>query len=120
MKVLTGRQMAELDRLAIEELGIPSLVLMENAGRAVVAELCARFPDLAQKKIVILIGKGNNGGDGLVAARQLLDRGASVAVHALCSPTEFSPETRQQAGLCPEALYKAQRDARASPCSQLC
>lgn len=97
MKVLTGAQMAELDRQAIEGLGIPSLVLMENAGRAVVAELCARFPHIAQKKIVIVIGKGNNGGDGLVVARHLLDLGASVAVHALCAPKEFSPETRHQA-----------------------
>lgn len=99
MKVLTGTQMAELDRQAIEGLGIPSLVLMENAGRAVVEELCARFPDLAKKNIVIVIGKGNNGGDGLVVARRLLDLGASVAVHALCSSKEFSAETRQQAGI---------------------
>ncbi len=91
--------MAELDRQAIEGLGIPSLVLMENAGRAVVEELCARFPNLEEKKIVILMGKGNNGGDGLVVARALLDLGASVEVHALCSPTEFSPETRQQADI---------------------
>lgn len=99
MKVLTGAQMAELDRQAIERLGIPSLVLMENAGRAVVEELCARFPDLARKKIVIVIGKGNNGGDGLVVARKLLDLGASVEVHALCSSKEFSAETRQQADI---------------------
>ncbi|MCX8103543.1 MAG: NAD(P)H-hydrate dehydratase [Candidatus Bipolaricaulota bacterium] len=99
MKVLTGVQMAELDRQAIEGLGIPSLVLMESAGRVVVEELRARFPDIAQKKIVIVIGKGNNGGDGLVVARRLLDLGASVHVHALCSPKEFSAETRQQADI---------------------
>lgn len=102
MKVLTGAQMAELDRQAIAGLGIPSLVLMENAGRAVAEELCARFPDLVHKKIAIVIGKGNNGGDGLVVARRLLDLGASVAVHALCTPKEFSGETRQQADI----LYK--------------
>lgn len=91
--------MAELDRHAIEGLGIPSLVLMENAGRAVVEELCARFPDLARKKIVIVIGKGNNGGDGLVVARKLLDLGASVEVHALYALKEFSAETRHQADI---------------------
>ncbi len=99
MKVLTGTQMAELDRQAITGLGIPSLVLMENAGRAVVEELCARFPTIAHKKIVIVIGKGNNGGDGLVVARKLLDLGASVEVHALCSSKEFSGETRHQADI---------------------
>ncbi len=99
MKVLSGTQMAELDRHAIEKLGIPSLVLMELAGRAVLAELCARFPKIAHKKIVIVIGKGNNGGDGLVVARGLLDLGASVDVHALGSLKEFSPETRKQADI---------------------
>ncbi|MCL6642898.1 MAG: NAD(P)H-hydrate dehydratase [Candidatus Bipolaricaulota bacterium] len=99
MKVLTGSQMAELDRQAIEGLGIPSLVLMEMAGRAVIEELCARFPDIAHKKIVIVIGKGNNGGDGLVVARRLLDLGAAVEVHALCTPKEFSEETRHQAAI---------------------
>ncbi|MDW8141059.1 MAG: NAD(P)H-hydrate dehydratase [Candidatus Bipolaricaulota bacterium] len=99
MKVLTGAQMAELDRQAIEGLGIPSLVLMESAGRVVVEELCARFSDIARKKIVIVIGKGNNGGDGLVIARRLLDLGASVHVHALSNPKEFSGETRQQADI---------------------
>ncbi|MCS7197490.1 MAG: NAD(P)H-hydrate dehydratase [Candidatus Bipolaricaulota bacterium] len=99
MKVLTGAQMAELDRQAIEGLGIPSLVLMESAGRVVVEELCARFPEISRKKIVIVIGKGNNGGDGLVVARRLLDLGAAVEVHALGSPKEFSAETRQQADI---------------------
>jgi hydroxyethylthiazole kinase-like uncharacterized protein yjeF len=97
MKVLTGSQMAELDRQAIERLGIPSLVLMEMAGRAVTEELCTRFPDIAHKKIVVIIGKGNNGGDGLVVARSLIDLGAAVEVHALCAPKEFSEETRHQA-----------------------
>jgi ADP-dependent NAD(P)H-hydrate dehydratase / NAD(P)H-hydrate epimerase len=99
MKVLTGSQMAELDRQAIERLGIPSLVLMEMAGRAVTEELCTRFPDIAHKKIVVIIGKGNNGGDGLVVARSLIDLGAAVEVHALCAPKEFSEETRHQAEL---------------------
>jgi ADP-dependent NAD(P)H-hydrate dehydratase / NAD(P)H-hydrate epimerase len=99
MKVLTGSQMAKLDRQAIERLGIPSLVLMEMAGRAVTEELCTRFPDIAHKKIVVIIGKGNNGGDGLVVARSLIDLGAAVEVHALCAPKEFSEETRHQAEL---------------------
>jgi NAD(P)H-hydrate epimerase len=106
MKVLTGTQMAELDRQAIEVVGIPSLVLMENAGRAVLAELATRFPDLAEKKSVIIVGPGNNGGDGLVVARGLLDLGAQIEVHVLCNPKYFSPETRHQADILRKLGFK--------------
>lgn len=97
MKVLTGAQMAELDRQAIAGLGIPSLVLMENAGRAVLAELHMRFPDLLEQKIVIVAGKGNNGGDGLVVARGLIDFGARLEIFVLGSPKQPSEEIRTQA-----------------------
>ncbi|MCS6937460.1 MAG: NAD(P)H-hydrate dehydratase [Candidatus Bipolaricaulota bacterium] len=119
MKVLTGAQMADLDRQAIEGLGIPSLVLMESAGRVVVEELGARFSDIARKKIVIVIGKGNNGGDGLVVARRLLDLGASVHVHALCSPKEFSAETRQQADILNKLGFPIQHCTKSKEMSAL-
>ncbi len=119
MKILTGTQMAELDRQAIAGLGIPSLVLMEMAGCAVVEELRARFPDLTQKKIVIVIGKGNNGGDGLVVARRLLDLQASVTVHALCNPEEFSPETRQQAAILHKLGFPLQHSTKPKGVSKL-
>ena len=78
MKIVTTQQMRELDRKAIEELGIPGLTLMENAGRAV-ADAAVRLTDhCAQRPIVIVCGRGNNGGDGLVAARQLAQRGRRV------------------------------------------
>ncbi len=70
MKVLTAAQMREVDRRTIE-LGIPGIVLMENAGCRVVEFLEKRFAPLASQRIVVLCGKGNNGGDGLVIARQL-------------------------------------------------
>jgi NAD(P)H-hydrate epimerase len=98
--------MAELDRQAIEVVGLPSLVLMENAGRAVLAELATRFPDLAEKKSVIIVGPGNNGGDGLVVARGLLDLGAQIEVHILCNPKYFSPETRHQADMLRKLGFK--------------
>jgi hydroxyethylthiazole kinase-like uncharacterized protein yjeF len=69
MKVLTGSQMMELDRRA-QELGLDVLVLMENAGRSVAQALAERL-ELKGKRVVVLAGKGNNGGDGLVAARHL-------------------------------------------------
>ncbi len=73
MKVFTAQQMRDFDRAAVEEYGIPSIVLMENAALRVVEFLEAKFAPLEDKKIVILCGKGNNGGDGLAIARQLVN-----------------------------------------------
>ncbi|MGI8746430.1 MAG: NAD(P)H-hydrate dehydratase [Bryobacteraceae bacterium] len=73
MKVLTAAQMREVDRKTIE-LGIPGLILMENAGHRVLEFLVEKFAPLECQRIVILCGKGNNGGDGLVIARQLHTR----------------------------------------------
>lgn len=68
--------MRAIDRAAIEGLGIPSLALMENAGRAVADAVAAACPDGGL--VVVCCGHGNNGGDGLVAARHLLGRGYAV------------------------------------------
>jgi NAD(P)H-hydrate epimerase len=70
MKVLTAAQMREVDRRTIE-LGIPGIILMETAARHVTEFLRRRFSPLESHRVVILCGKGNNGGDGLAAARQL-------------------------------------------------
>ncbi len=78
MRLLTADQMRELDRRTIEEVGIPGPVLMENAGRAVIGELLRRFAALRPGPVLILAGKGNNGGDGFVVARCLLDGGWRV------------------------------------------
>ena len=80
MKVLTSAQMKEIDRKTIEEIGIPGPVLMENAGAEVVRALIEIFPRPAAERIVVVAGKGNNGGDGLVVARRLLNMGASPTV----------------------------------------
>ncbi|MEJ2700754.1 MAG: NAD(P)H-hydrate epimerase, partial [Desulfuromonadales bacterium] len=69
MKLLTAAEMQELDRRTIEEVGIPGIVLMENAGRGAVDHLCRRFGDLFPGPVLVLAGKGNNGGDGYVIAR---------------------------------------------------
>ena len=73
MKVLTAAQMREVDRRTIE-MGIPGMVLMENAGHRVVELLAEKFAPLEGQRIVVLCGKGNNGGDGMVVARQLFTR----------------------------------------------
>ncbi len=69
MKLVTAAQMQELDRRTIEEIGIPSLVLMENAARGVANGAMRFFPQA--KKILVVAGKGNNGGDGIAAGRIL-------------------------------------------------
>jgi len=86
MKVLTAAQMREADRLTTERFGVPSLQLMENAGASVVAFLQAQFPDLPSRKIIVLCGKGNNGGDGLVVARRLKRLGCQPSVFLFTAP----------------------------------
>src|SRR5919201_5399840 len=83
MRVLNTQQMREADRRTIDEIGIPSLVLMENAGRQAVAAMEAMFSDLLERQIAVLCGRGNNGGGGVVIARTLMQRGADVSVFLL-------------------------------------
>lgn len=73
MLVLTSSQMNEIDKKATTQIGIPEVVLMENAGFCVFEEIKKDFKSLKDKKIALFCGKGNNGGDGFVAARYLLD-----------------------------------------------
>ena len=77
----TADEMRELDRRAIEEYGIPGVVLMENAGRAAAHEVAKIIPRAAKRKVLIFCGKGNNGGDGFVIARHLHNQGVAVKVY---------------------------------------
>lgn len=90
MKLLTADEMRELDRRAIEEIGIPGVVLMENAGRGAAELLCRRFAGLWPGPVLILAGKGNNGGDGYVIARHLLNRGWRVRTVVLTEEERVS------------------------------
>ena len=80
MRILTAAQMREADRFTIEDIGIPSLVLMENAGRQVVAAMESAYEEQLAGRVAVLCGRGNNGGDGFVVARTLLQRGIDTAV----------------------------------------
>jgi hydroxyethylthiazole kinase-like uncharacterized protein yjeF len=80
LELLTNTEMAEADRLTIAG-GTPGAVLMENAGRAVADAVQAHFP--GARRIVVVAGPGNNGGDGYVAARLLAERGYDVRVDAV-------------------------------------
>jgi hydroxyethylthiazole kinase-like uncharacterized protein yjeF len=96
MKVLTAAQMREVDRRTIE-MGIPGAVLMENAGHRVVELLDEKFAPLAEQRIAILCGKGNNGGDGLVVARQLFTRFRPRALHVIliAAPEDLKGDAAQ-------------------------
>src|SRR3954469_13383067 len=95
MKVLTAAQMKQVDRATVE-LGIPEPILMENAGSRVVELLVEKFSPLSEHRIVVLCGKGNNGGDGLVVARQLTTRFSPHSLHVVHvdPPDEITPEMR--------------------------
>ncbi len=80
MKAVTPEQMNEIDRLTASEIGIPRIVLMENAALAVFREIGKSFPLRADRKILLFAGKGNNGGDALALARHLFNAHYSVQV----------------------------------------
>lgn len=83
MKVFTGEMMRRIDRRAIEEFGVPGLVLMENVGRGCADEIVDRFGQGGRLRAAIVAGKGNNGGDGFVVARLLRQAGWDVTVFVL-------------------------------------
>jgi NAD(P)H-hydrate epimerase len=93
MKLVTAKQMQSLDRAAIDGHGIPSLTLMERAGTGV----ANAAHEIAAKKrgaAVVVCGRGNNGGDGLVAARLLIERGLDVFVFLMARPADLSADAK--------------------------
>ena len=94
MRVLNTQQMREADRQTIDDVGLPSIVLMENAGRQAVAAMEAAFEDLATSKVGVLCGRGNNGGDGFVVARTLAQRGIEATVFLLGSVADVRGDAR--------------------------
>ena len=90
MKPVTREQIEEMDLRAQEEFGIPADTLMEQAGKAVADEVLRR----TSGPVVVICGKGNNGGDGFVAARHLSEAGRPVQIHLLSPPTPETPPDR--------------------------
>ena len=89
MKALTAAEMREVDRLTTERNGVPGLTLMENAGAGVAEFVRGKFPHSERQRIVVLCGKGNNGGDGFVVARKLRDAGCNVSVYLVADAKEM-------------------------------
>jgi len=94
MKVVSALQMKNLDRRAIEEFGIPGIVLMENAGRGTIEVIDKYFPAMSMKKIIVIAGSGNNGGDGFVIGRHLLNRGVEVEAFLLGHKAKVSGDAK--------------------------
>lgn len=94
--VTTSEKVKELDRRAVEDWGIPASVLMENAGRNA-TELIEEELSPESNRVLVIAGKGNNGGDGLVVARRLLDHGYQVEAFVLGDRGDLSPETGRNA-----------------------
>jgi NAD(P)H-hydrate epimerase len=96
--VFTAEEMRRLDRRAIDELGISGATLMENAGRGAADAIAAALPALGAPRrgarVVVVCGKGGNGGDGFVVARWLKRRGAAPTVLLVVPPTEISGDAR--------------------------
>jgi ADP-dependent NAD(P)H-hydrate dehydratase / NAD(P)H-hydrate epimerase len=87
MKIVTSAEMREIDRLTAERYGVATHTLMENAGTAVADFILEHYPD--EQSIAVICGKGNNGGDGFVAARKLHQAGKIVSVLLLCDPLDL-------------------------------
>ncbi len=79
MILVTAKQMQEMDRKTITEFGIPGLVLMENAGRGALETLVEAFDPIESHRVAIIAGRGNNGGDGFVIGRYLMEMGVAVS-----------------------------------------
>ncbi|MBN1586352.1 MAG: NAD(P)H-hydrate epimerase [Candidatus Omnitrophica bacterium] len=88
--------MQELDQRAVHEFKIPSLLLMENAGRAVAEEAAKLLKPMPRRCVCIVCGKGNNGADGMVAARHLANAGVRVYILVAAAPGRFRGDARVQ------------------------
>jgi hydroxyethylthiazole kinase-like uncharacterized protein yjeF len=93
MKIVTAAEMREIDRVTSQRFGVPSLTLMENAGTAVADFVAVRYP--SAKRIGVICGKGNNGGDGFVAARRLHEAGKDVRVLLLSNRAELGGDAAE-------------------------
>jgi len=111
MKIVSAAEMREIDRATSGRFGIPSLTLMENAGSAVARFVLSEYPQA--ERVGILCGKGNNGGDGFVVARKLVEAGRALRVLLLCDPEEL----RGDAAAMFQSMVKLHHSANVAPLS---
>ena len=111
MFLVTAKQMQDMDSQTINEFGIPGLVLMENAGRGAVRFLFDHFGNLDGKKIAVLAGRGNNGGDGFVMARYLVNKGFHVNCFLLSNQSKVTGDAKVNLQLA-QTLYGQVQNGR--------
>ena len=92
--LVSAKEMRWCDETAIRTYGVPSLLLMEQAGRGVADSAARHFGPLEGKDVLVFCGKGNNGGDGFVVARLLLNQGATLQVVLLASPSDLEGDAK--------------------------
>src|SRR5215471_17562006 len=97
---LTRAQVREIDRRSTADYGIPSLLLMENAARAIAEACCEMLDGNCVGEVLILCGAGNNAGDGLAAARHMHNRGADVTIALLNDPGSFHDDAAVNWHIC--------------------
>jgi ADP-dependent NAD(P)H-hydrate dehydratase / NAD(P)H-hydrate epimerase len=102
MKITTAAEMREIDRITTERFGVPSLTLMENAGTAVARFVLSRYPHA--ERVGVVCGKGNNGGDGFVAARKLYDSEKRISLLLLAKPAELRGDAAEMFKRLPAAI----------------
>lgn len=105
-KVVTVEEIQKLDALVIKDIGIPSVVLMENAGRVVAEEVVKVLKSKKLSRVTIVCGTGNNAGDGFVATRHLMERGVKVRVLVVGKARDFKND--------PACFYRVIRKLKAS------
>jgi NAD(P)H-hydrate epimerase len=119
MKIVSAEEMRAIDRATSERFDVPSLALMENAGTAVAEYVLTNHCSAHQ--IVVFCGKGNNGGDGFVAARVLLQKGKAVQLVLLADPADLGGDAARMYGKLPvvATIARSSEDLNSEPVRQL-
>lgn len=100
MKIALVKEMRQMDKLALDNYGIPAILLMENAGRAACAAMAQQLKGLTGKTICVLAGSGNNGGDAFAAVRYMVNQGARVKVFLAGSAAHLKPPAAMNRDIC--------------------
>jgi NAD(P)H-hydrate epimerase len=118
MKIVTSAEMREIDRLSTEKHHIPSLTLMENAGTAVARFILRQYREA--KRVLVICGKGNNGGDGFVAARKLQQAGREVTTILLAAAEEVKGDPEKMLKSLPVAPIGIREPQKVNAVADLC